>query len=196
MQQWHAVLLGFFLVAARPWAAAQTLPAGYAGSDTCKVCHEDIYNGPAKNPHHALAVDAKKGWVGRECEACHGPGQKHTEGPSPADIKNPANLPAAAADKICLTCHLNQPTQIGRLESSHAHNLSPARPVTRCTRAGRWWFARPRQPTSCAQAATERVGPVPAAFPSQAPRRQHELRGLPQSAWQHPAGYAPELRGQ
>src|ERR1700733_14356589 len=37
-------------------------------------------------------------------------------------IRNPANLTAAATDKICLTCHLNQPTQVGRLESSHARN--------------------------------------------------------------------------
>src|SRR5262249_40603826 len=27
---------------------------------------------------------------------------------------------AAAADKLCLTCHLNQPTHVGRLQSSHA----------------------------------------------------------------------------
>ena len=28
--------------------------------------------------------------------------------------------PPAQADRICLTCHLNQPTHVGRLESSHA----------------------------------------------------------------------------
>ena len=38
------------LAVAPCWAAAQTLPAGYAGSDTCKVCHEDIYNGVRKEP--------------------------------------------------------------------------------------------------------------------------------------------------
>jgi DmsE family decaheme c-type cytochrome len=60
--------------------------------------------------------------VGRECEACHGPGQAHAEGPSADNIQNPAKLKPAATDKICLICHLNQPTQVGRLESSHAHN--------------------------------------------------------------------------
>jgi hypothetical protein len=115
MKQSHSVWLGLFLCAAAlPRAAAQTLPAGYAGSETCKVCHEDIYNGFAKDPHHALSVDAKKGWVGRECEACHGPGQAHTEGPSADNIRNPAKLTAAATDQICLSCHLNQPTQVGR----------------------------------------------------------------------------------
>jgi len=108
--------------AARSQPAAPKLPAGYAGSDVCKVCHEDIYNGLAKNAHHALAVDAKKRWAGRECEACHGPGEKHAEAADPSLIVDPGKLNAAAADKICLTCHLNQPTQIGRLESSHAHN--------------------------------------------------------------------------
>ena len=46
----------------------------------------------------------------------------HTEGPSADNIQNPAKLTPVAADKICLTCHLNQPTQVGRLESSHAKN--------------------------------------------------------------------------
>ncbi len=115
----HSLVL--FLAVVGPTTRA-ALPPGYAGSDACKVCHEDIYNGLARNPHHQLAVDAKRGWVGRECEACHGPGEAHAGGPSADNIQNPANLAAAAADKICLTCHLNQPTQNGRLESSHAKN--------------------------------------------------------------------------
>jgi len=119
------VLLGVVLCAAAlAWQslAAQTLPAGYAGSDTCKVCHEDIYNGFVKSPHDRLESDARKGWQARSCEACHGPGEMHTQGPSAENIRNPGKLDAAAADKLCLTCHLNQPTQAGRLESSHAHN--------------------------------------------------------------------------
>ena len=58
--------------------------------------------------------------TGRACESCHGPGAKHAESAVAADIRNPAKLAAAAIDKICLTCHLNQPTHIGRLASSHA----------------------------------------------------------------------------
>ena len=67
-----------------------------------------------------METDAKRGWMGRGCESCHGPAQMHTESPSAATIRNPSKLVAAAADKICLTCHLNQPTHVGRLESSHA----------------------------------------------------------------------------
>jgi DmsE family decaheme c-type cytochrome len=111
----------FFLVGLS--VSGQTTPApGYAGSETCKLCHEDIYDGFANSPHHAVDTDSKRGWQGRACEACHGPAQAHTEGPSADNIRNPATLSAAATDKICLTCHLNQPTHVGRLESSHARN--------------------------------------------------------------------------
>jgi DmsE family decaheme c-type cytochrome len=122
MTRWHVVVLGLAIAVTPLSVAAQTPPAGYAGSETCKICHEDIYDGFAKNPHHSVDTDAKRGWQGRGCEACHGAAQAHTEGPSADNIRNPAKLTAAAADKICLTCHLNQPTHIGRLESSHAKN--------------------------------------------------------------------------
>ena len=105
-------------------AAGQVSPP-YAGSETCSACHEDIYNAFAKSPHHLVDNDAQpgwkgRGWKGRACESCHGPAQKHTESADAKDIQNPGKLAAAAADKICLTCHLNQPTQVGRLQSSHA----------------------------------------------------------------------------
>jgi len=105
-------------------AAGQVSPP-YAGSETCSACHEDIYNAFAKSPHHLVDTDAQAGWKGhgwkgRACESCHGPAQKHTESADAKDIQNPGKLAAAAADKICLTCHLNQPTQVGRLQSSHA----------------------------------------------------------------------------
>ncbi len=103
-------------------AAQAALPPGFAGSETCSACHEDIFSAFAKSPHHPVETDAKRGWRGRACESCHGPGQKHAEAADPAFIQNPGKLAAAATDKICLTCHLNQPTHMGRLESSHAKN--------------------------------------------------------------------------
>jgi len=122
MTHWHVVLLGLWLAAAVPGAAEQTFPPGYVGSEVCMACHEDLYNGIAKSAHRVVDTDAKRGFEGRVCESCHGPGQKHAESADPTLIRNPANLNAAAVDKICLTCHLNQPTQVGRLESSHARN--------------------------------------------------------------------------
>jgi DmsE family decaheme c-type cytochrome len=117
------MVLGLTLAAVPPARAADpALPTGYAGSEACQVCHEDIYNAFTKSPHHRVDMDAKRGWQGRACESCHGAAQKHTEGPSADNIQNPASLTPAAADRICLNCHLNQPTQIGRLASSHAKN--------------------------------------------------------------------------
>jgi len=107
-------------VAALCAAPPDVLPP-YVGSETCQLCHEDIFKAlVAKNPHFTLEADKKRGWQGRTCEACHGPGDKHVESLSAADIRNPGKLAAAAADKICLTCHRNQPTHAGRLQSSHA----------------------------------------------------------------------------
>lgn len=106
---------------AAPAAPKEPAPSPYAGSETCGTCHEDIAKAFAKTPHHfADGVDKKRGFDGRACESCHGPGAKHAGSADAADIRNPAKLAAAAIDKICLTCHLNQPTHIGRLASSHA----------------------------------------------------------------------------
>jgi DmsE family decaheme c-type cytochrome len=101
-------------------AAGQESPSPRAGSEACQACHEDISNAFAKNPHHVVEADARRGWKGQACESCHGPAQKHAESASAEDIRNPAKLTAAAVDKICLSCHLNQPTHVGRLQSSHA----------------------------------------------------------------------------
>ena len=104
-------------------AAAQSAqPAQYVGSQTCQACHEDIYNALLKSPHNLVETGKKRGWEGKACEACHGPGSKHVESLSASDIRQPAKLPAAEADRICLTCHQNQPTHVGRLTSSHANN--------------------------------------------------------------------------
>jgi DmsE family decaheme c-type cytochrome len=101
---------------------AENKPAEYVGAEVCQGCHEDIFKAFQNNPHHLLSTQKKRGWEGKECEACHGPGSKHAESMSAADIVNPAKLKPAAADKLCLTCHLNQPTQVGRIYSGHAKN--------------------------------------------------------------------------
>ena len=69
-----------------------------------------------------MDTQKRRGWEAKACESCHGPGGKHAGSADKADIVNPAKLAPAAADRDCLKCHLNQPTHIGRIQSSHAKN--------------------------------------------------------------------------
>src|SRR3982751_2979798 len=101
---------------------ADNKPAEYVGSTTCQGCHEDTFNAFQKNPHQTVETDKKRGFETKACESCHGPGSKHAESMTAADIVQPAKLKPAATDKLCLTCHLNQPTHVGRINSSHAKN--------------------------------------------------------------------------
>lgn len=103
-------------------APADNKPAEYAGSTTCQGCHEDIFNAFQKNPHQVVETDKKRGFENNACESCHGPGSKHAESMNAADIRQPAKLKPAAADQLCLKCHLNQPTHVGRISGSHAKN--------------------------------------------------------------------------
>jgi DmsE family decaheme c-type cytochrome len=100
--------------------AADPQPAAYVGSEVCQACHEDIFNAIRKSPHNVIELDKKRGWDGKTCESCHGAGSKHAESGSAEEIRNPAKLAPAEADKTCLKCHLNQPTHAGRIQSSHA----------------------------------------------------------------------------
>ena len=56
--------------------------------------------------------------------------------PTPPTSAIPRSSPPRRPTSICLTCHLNQPTQVGRLQSSHAKDQSPAPRATRSTRNG------------------------------------------------------------
>jgi DmsE family decaheme c-type cytochrome len=100
-----------------------TLPAGYAGSDTCVLCHttqgEDLTktaHGQAKNPRTPAAT------LG--CESCHGPGQAHIDDEKKGHIRRFATLKPAEASETCLTCH-NRGTHAAWEGSAHeARNLS------------------------------------------------------------------------
>ncbi len=105
--------------------AESPAPAGpkeFVGSETCQACHEDIFNAFQKDPHKAVDFDKKRGHENHACESCHGPASAHVETVSADQIVNPAKLSAAQIDETCLTCHRNQPTHIGRIQSGHARS--------------------------------------------------------------------------
>ncbi|MBI5085570.1 MAG: DmsE family decaheme c-type cytochrome [Acidobacteria bacterium] len=104
---------------------AKAVKKEFAGSETCAACHEDISTGFKKNPHSALETNKKRGFDGKACEGCHGPGSVHAETNSAEDIRSPKRMRAAEIDTMCLSCHKNQPTHVGRLQSSHARNAVP-----------------------------------------------------------------------
>ncbi len=107
--------------ASAPAEASQA--ATYVGSQMCGACHEEIYNNFFKqNPHRSVEKQAWRGFENNACESCHGPGSKHVETASAAEIRNPAKMPAQQVDRTCLRCHLNEPRHAGRIESSHVKN--------------------------------------------------------------------------
>ncbi len=114
-------LVAVLLLSAPILSAAQnpSLPAGYVGSDTCQPCHEDVFKDFQANPHHVVGTKANAKWKGMACESCHGPGAKHAESVSPADIVNPAKLSAAKTDQLCLKCHREMPVHAGWVRTSH-----------------------------------------------------------------------------
>jgi DmsE family decaheme c-type cytochrome len=128
-----ALVFFSFIAFASPGAAGQQPAApsaspppaaasGYAGSQVCQGCHEDLFKALEKSPHVAVETGKKRGWEGKACEACHGPGAKHAESGNPADIANPAKLKPAETDTLCLKCHLNTPAHASHTRDSHAHN--------------------------------------------------------------------------
>lgn len=113
------VLASCVVLSAQSPAAAK---ATFVGTETCQTCHEDVAKAFARNPHRALETSEKRGWTGRSCEACHGAGSNHAESTAAAEIRNPQRLTASETDRLCLTCHVNQNTQVGRIMSSHARD--------------------------------------------------------------------------
>ena len=65
---------------------------------TCLECHVTGYGkggfeSEAKTPH----------LVGKQCEACHGPGGNHVNNPSDAGFKN--QLKVVNKKNVCIECH-------------------------------------------------------------------------------------------
>jgi len=80
---------------------------GYAGTETCKDCHEEYYKGFIKSVHGKKAVPGNP--ANREgCESCHGPGAEHADkggGKGVAIFVFSKKTDPDSKDSKCLACH-------------------------------------------------------------------------------------------
>ncbi len=88
------------------------------GADTCLNCHDEEAdtatfktNGIFKG-RHAMRHDARTPFApgGLQCEACHGPGARHSAKGSKKvltinSLKKNSYLPVAKRNEVCLSCH-------------------------------------------------------------------------------------------
>ena len=83
--------------------------SGFAGSETCKDCHEVYYNNFIKSVHGKKAIPGSP--INKEgCESCHGPGAQHIEkggGRGVAIFVFNKKESSTTRDSKCLACHEN-----------------------------------------------------------------------------------------
>jgi len=100
-------------------AAPAAQPPGYAGADTCVLCHADLSKKFGSNPHSELALT--HGGKGVTCESCHGPGQAHVEsGGDKTKIFDFQSASPKTVNAKCLTCHLGTHANFDRSAHSQA----------------------------------------------------------------------------
>jgi DmsE family decaheme c-type cytochrome len=98
-------------------------PAGYAGSDTCVVCHTD-QEASLKGTQHGRARNPRSPAAANGCESCHGPGQAHVDDEAKGNILKFSAAKPADASQTCLACH-NRGSHAAWEGSTHeARNLS------------------------------------------------------------------------
>lgn len=113
-------------VTAKDQASKGSLPSPaseYVGADTCKTCHEEIFNGLQKTRHWANLLKTKGGAAAHSCETCHGPGAEHVNGGGDkAKIFTFKNVSPETISDRCLTCHAGKQEHSGFKQSAHAAN--------------------------------------------------------------------------
>jgi len=105
-------------------AGAQSGPTSdYVGAETCKTCHEDVYNSWEKTPHWKTTLDTKGGPSRQGCESCHGPGAAHVAGGG--DVTKIFTFKKASTKEVnerCMTCHAGGTQHMDAINSEHTKN--------------------------------------------------------------------------
>lgn len=107
----------------KPDAQAAPAAGSYAGTETCKTCHEEISEGFEKSPHWKTTLDTHGGPSHQGCEGCHGPGAEHVA--NPGDMAKIFSFKTASVKLVndrCLTCHVSGKEQMNFGRSAHSHN--------------------------------------------------------------------------
>ena len=94
----------------------------YAGSDTCKTCHEEMFKGFEASPHWLTTQETNTTHGARGCESCHGPSKEHAESADPEKAGSFKKLTAEETSKRCLQCHEGKMEQHEFLRSTHLEN--------------------------------------------------------------------------
>ncbi len=101
---------------------SETNPSDYAGAESCKACHQALYDGWEKSPHWKQTY--REGGIAKHgCEDCHGPASSHVADPS--DTSKLFLFEKASSKEItarCLTCHAGGTQHMNAINSMHSKN--------------------------------------------------------------------------
>jgi len=120
--RWRLPVLLFVSSALLAQQEPAAAPSGYAGSETCGICHEEIARSLPRGPHRLIETVQGGKWRGSECESCHGAGAEHSESTEVAQILGFKTQSANQINQACLACHAGNETHSGRLFGSHNRN--------------------------------------------------------------------------
>jgi len=92
----------------------------YVGSETCKLCHEDLYTHFTRTAHFLTVSSPKYTDSEKGCEGCHGPGREHVEGGGDATkIFSFRGRSVSEQNARCLACHERQEERHNFRQSEH-----------------------------------------------------------------------------
>jgi DmsE family decaheme c-type cytochrome len=99
-----------------------TVNSEYVGAETCKTCHEDLFNGLQATRHWNNVLKTKQGPEAHSCETCHGPGTAHAESADPKKIFSFKTASSKEVNQRCLECHSSGKDHMNFSRSAHNQN--------------------------------------------------------------------------